>query len=140
MKDLPIDIRDEIDQLFISAFNALKNNNNEEAILKAEEAWYKFPEPKYDWDVTLSFTTGICSAYREVGFFEKAHNIIDELFEFGNLKDYQDGPIFLKGTIYFEQGELEQAKEWFDKANNISKGRCFVSQPKKYKTFFNEQK
>jgi len=140
MKDLPIEIRDGIDQLFIIAFNALKNGDNEEAILKSEEAWYKFPEPKYDWDVTLSFTTGICSLYREVGFYAKAHNIIDELLSSGHLDDYDDGPLFLKGSIYFEQGDLEQAKEWFDKANVISKGRCFVSQPKKYKIFFDEQK
>ncbi|TMO04454.1 hypothetical protein [Pseudoalteromonas sp. S558] len=140
MKSLPPELHDEINELFIEAFKKLDENKLNEAQSIAEKAWELLPEPKFDWDVTLSFVSGICEMYKELELHKEAHAILDELFEFGNLKPYQDGPIFLRGAIYFEQGELELAKVWFDKANTISKGRCFVSQPKKYKTFYSEYK
>ncbi|MBB1282564.1 hypothetical protein [Pseudoalteromonas sp. SR41-1] len=140
MKKLPVELRDKIDELYIFAFQALERKDFITAKEQAEKAWELLPEPKFDWDVTLSFVSGICEMYKELELHKEAHAILDELFEFGNLKPYQDGPIFLRGAIYFEQGELELAKVWFDKANTISKGRCFVSQPKKYKTFYSECK
>ncbi|MBB1304351.1 hypothetical protein [Pseudoalteromonas sp. SR43-5] len=140
MKKLPVELRDKIDELYIFAFQALERKDFITAKEQAEKAWELLPEPKFDWDVTLSFVSGICEMYKELELHKEAHAILDELFEFGNLKPYQDGPIFLRGAIYFEQGELELAKVWFDKANTISKGRCFVSQPKKYKTFYSEYK
>jgi len=138
MKTLPVHLRDEIDALYIFAYEALEKKDFNTAKEQSEKAWELLPEPKFYWDVTLSFVSGICEMYKELGLHKEALAILDELFEFGNLKPYQDGPIFLKGAIYFEQGELELAKVWFDKANMISKGRCFVSQPKKYKTFYSE--
>jgi len=140
MKSLPSELHDEINELFIEAFKKLDENNLNEAQSIAEKAWHLLPVPKYDWDVTISLVSDICDFYKELGAYEKSHKIMDELLDSDHLDDYDDGPIFLKGTIYFEQGELEQAKLWFDKANTISKGRCFVSQPKKYKTFYSEYK
>ena len=138
MKNLPVNLRDKIDALYISAYEALEKKDLNTAKEQAENAWELLPEPKFDWDVTLSFVSGICDMYKELGFYEKSHKIVDELLNSDHLDDYDDGPIFLKGAIYFEQGKLELAKEWFDKANTISKGRCFVSQPKKYKAFYSE--
>ena len=138
MKNLPLNLRDKIDALYISAYEALEKKDLNTAKEQAENAWELLPEPKFDWDVTLSFVSGICDMYKELGFYEKSHKIVDELLNSDHLDDYDDGPIFLKGAIYFEQGKLELAKEWFDKANTISKGRCFVSQPKKYKAFYSE--
>lgn len=140
MKSLPSELHDEINELFIEAFKKLDENKLNEAQSIAEKAWHLLPVPKYDWDVTISLVSDICDFYKELGAYEKSHKIMDELLVSDHLDDYDDGPIFLKGTIYFEQGELEQAKVWFDKANTISKGRCFVSQPKKYKTFYSEYK
>ena len=140
MKSLPPKLHDEINELFIEAFKKLDENKLNEARSIAEKAWQLLPSPKYDWDVTISLVSDICDMYKELGFYGNSHKIIDELLSSGHLDDYDDGPIFLKGTIYFEQGELELAKVWFDKANTISKGRCFVSQPLKYKTFYSEYK
>ncbi|MBB1356043.1 hypothetical protein [Pseudoalteromonas sp. SR45-5] len=140
MKKLPVELRDKIDELYIFAFQALERKDFITAKEQAEKAWELLPEPKFDWDVTLSFVSGICEMYKELGFYKNAHKIVDQLFSSDHLDDYDDGPVFLKGVIYFEQGELELAKMWFDKANIISKGRCFVSQPKKYKTFYSECK
>ncbi|MDC9524160.1 hypothetical protein PSH54_01400 [Pseudoalteromonas sp. Angola-30] len=140
MKSLPSELHDEINELFIEAFKKLDENKLNEAQSIAEKAWHLLPVPKYDWDVTISLVSDICDFYKELGAYEKSHKILDELLNSDHLDDYDDGPIFLKGAIYFEQGELELAKMWFDKANTISKGRCFVSQPKKYKTFYSEYK
>ncbi|TMN86474.1 hypothetical protein, partial [Pseudoalteromonas sp. S558] len=79
----------------------LDENKLNEAQSIAEKAWELLPEPKFDWDVTLSFVSGICEMYKELELHKEAHAILDELFEFGNLKPYQDGPIFLRGAIYF---------------------------------------
>lgn len=140
MKSLPTELHDEINELFIEAFKKLDDNKLIEARSIAEKAWQLLPSPKYDWDVTISLVSDICDMYKELGFYENSHKIIDELLSSGHLDDYDDGPIFLKGTIYYEEGELELAKVWFDKANAISKGRCFVGQPLKYKTFYSEYK
>lgn len=140
MKSLSPELHDEINKLFIEAFKKLDDNKLHEAQSIAEKAWHLLPAPKYDWDVTISLVSDICDFYKELGFYKKSHKIVDELLNSDHLDDYDDGPIFLKGAIYFEQGELALAKMWFDKANIISKGRCFVSQPKKYKTFYSEYK
>lgn len=140
MKSLPTELHDEINELFIEAFKKLDDNKLIEARSIAEKAWQLLPSPKYDWDVTISLVSDIYDMYKELGFYENSHKIIDELLSSGHLDDYDDGPIFLKGTIYYEEGELELAKVWFDKANAISKGRCFVGQPLKYKTFYSEYK
>ncbi|NTS77879.1 hypothetical protein HR060_13550 [Catenovulum sp. SM1970] len=138
MRFLASEQHDEINNLFIQAFNKLDEGNTVKAQKIAEHAWSLLPEPKYDWDVTLSLVSDICEMYRELSLFESSHKIVDELISSGHLKEYQDGPLFLKGTIYFEQGKTDEAKQWFDKANTISKGRCFVGEPKKYKAFFDE--
>ena len=140
MKNLPVELRDKIAELYIFAFQALERKEFITAKEQAEKAWGLLPEPKFDWDVTLSFVSGICEMYKELELYKDAHAILDELLNSDQLDDYDDGPIFLKGAIYIEQGELELAKVWFDKANIISKGLCFVSQPKKYKTFYSECK
>ncbi|NTS77891.1 hypothetical protein HR060_13610 [Catenovulum sp. SM1970] len=138
MNNLPINLREKIDNLYIAAFKALEKKDFKIAKQQAEQAWDYLPEPKFDWDVTLSFVSATCEMYRELSLFESSHKIVDELIASGHLDEYDDGPLFLKGTIYFEQGKKDEAKQWFDKANKISKGRCFAGEPKKYKAFFDE--
>jgi|GEM_PF-5420932 len=90
MKNLPVNLRDKIDALYILAYEALEKKDFNTAKEQAEKAWELLPEPKFDWDVTLSFVSGICEMYKELELHKKAHAILDELFEFGNLKPYQD--------------------------------------------------
>ena len=139
MKILQSELHDEINELFIEVFKKLDENKLNKAQSIAEKSQYLLLVPKYDWDVTISLVSDICDFYKELGFYEKSHKIVNEPLNSDHLDGYYDGPILLKGTIYFEQGELALAKVWFDKARTISKGRCFVSQPKKYNTFYNKK-
>ncbi|MBB1335986.1 hypothetical protein H5154_22400 [Pseudoalteromonas sp. SR44-5] len=141
MENLPIDLRDKIDALYISAYKALEVKNVDIAKKKADEAWGLLPEPKFDWDVTLSFVTAICEMYRELTLYNDALQIIEQLLEYrdkNKVGGFHGGIIFLKATIYYEMEQLPISYQWFNKANDMSRGRCFVDEPKKYKTFFNE--
>ncbi len=43
------------------------------------------------------------------------------------------------GTIYYEMGDMINAKKWLGEADKISKGRCFREEPEKYRKFLMEK-
>ena len=59
--------------------------------------------------------------------------LMEASFASGSVRPYQDHPYFVLGTIYYEMGDMEQARYWLGEANRISKGRCFRDQPEKYR-------
>lgn len=136
MKNLDVETRNEMDRLFIRSRKLLEEGQTTEALALAEEAWAKLPEPKYDWDVTLSFTHAMAKRYRDAKHFDKALAVMKWLFASGVVEAFEDGPRFITGTIYYDAGNLVEAKKWFSEANKISKGRCFRDEPPKYKEFF----
>ena len=85
MQDLNIEVRDMIDGLFIESANLQKKGDNDLAVKLAEQAWYKLPQPKFDWDVSLSFTLALAETYRDAKLFDKALSIMQILFESGTL-------------------------------------------------------
>ena len=136
MEDLNTAIRDEIDALFIQSKGKLKSGDKDGAVRNAEAAWKKLPEPRFGWDVSKSFTHALAKTYRDAGDFHGAIALMNELFASGTVKPHQDGPRFVLATIYFEMGDSENAMKWFAEANQISKGRCFQGEDKKYQDFF----
>jgi len=136
MQDLNIEVRDMIDGLFIESAHAMKNGDIELAVKLAEQAWYKFPEPKFDWDVSKSFTHALAQTYRNAKLHDKAISLMQALFDSGTVKDYQEGPRFMLATIYYHQGNFVEAKKWFGIADKISKGRCFREKPQEYFKFY----
>lgn len=136
MEDLDATVRDEIDALFIRAKGKLESGEKSGAIQDAEAAWKTLPEPKFGWDVSKSFAHALAKMYRDTGNFKNAIALMNELFASGTVKPYQDGPRFVTATIYFEMGDNENAMKWFDEANQISKGRCFRGEDKKYQEFY----
>ncbi|WP_080424597.1 tetratricopeptide repeat protein [Burkholderia ubonensis] len=136
MEDLDTSVRDQIDALFIQAKSKLESGDKSGAIQDAEAAWKTLPEPKFGWDVSKSFTHALAKIYRNTGHFQNAVALMNELFASGTVKPYQDGPRFVTATIYFEMGDNENAMKWFDEANQISKGRCFQGEDKKYQEFY----
>jgi len=136
MQDLNIEVRDMIDGLFIESYRVLKNGDIELAVKLAEQAWYKFPEPKFDWDVSKSFTHALAETYRDAKMYGKALAVMQSLFDSGTVLDYQDQPRFILATIYYHQGNFVEAKKWFGIADKISKGRCFREEPQEYFKFY----
>ena len=133
MKNLDVETYDEMNNLFIRSRQLLQEGQVSEALALAEEAWAKLPEPKHDWDVTLIFTHAMAETYRDAKLFDKALAVMKWLFASGVVEAFEDGPRFITGTIYYEAGNLVEAKKWFAEANKISKGRCFRDEPLKYK-------
>lgn len=133
MQDLDISLRDKLDATFKEARSRLELSDIENAVKIAESAWEMLPEPKFEWDVSKSYVQTLAGIYRDSGNFQEAISLLNELFSSGTLQPHQDRPRLVLGTVYFEMGDLANARKWFDEANRISKGRCFNGQPKKYK-------
>jgi len=139
MQDLDEKLRNELDLLFRMARQKFSSGDGNGAIMLAETAWSKLPEPKFGWDVSKSYTHALAKLYRDAKLYELAINLMNSLFASGTVKPYQDGPVFLMGTILFEKGDLDSAYHFFDEAKRISKGRCFVGEDKKYADFHRQR-
>lgn len=135
VRNLEVPLRDEIDSLYKQAQTKLDNSDKDEAVKLAYEAWSKLPAPKYEWDVSKSFTHALAKILRDSGKLDEAVRVMEDLFASGTVKPYQDGPPFVLGTIYAAMGDETNARKWLREANRISKGRCFVGQPAKYRQY-----
>lgn len=140
MQSLDVTIRDKIDALLIESYKELQAKNFNRAIELANIAWIEIPEPKFDWDVTNSFTMGVAETYRDCKIFDAAIKLLNELFASRSVESHEDGPYFLMGTTYYEMGDTDNALKWLTQANAISKGRCFREEDQKYLKFFLENK
>jgi len=139
MEDLDVTIRHTIDSLFISARKKMGLGDKVGAIQDAESAWSALPDPKFEWDVSKSFVHALAKIYRDAGEFNKAVGCMEMLFASRTVRAHQDGPRFILATIYFEMGEVELANKWFAEANQISNGRCFQGEDKKYLEFYKKR-
>jgi tetratricopeptide (TPR) repeat protein len=126
-------LRNKLDIMLRDAIGKAKSGDAAEAVRLAEDAWNQLPDPKFEWDVSWSYTLALGCVYRDSAHFSEALKLLDALFESGSVQPYQDGPSFLRGTIYYEMGDMVNARKWLGEANRISKGRCFREEPKKYK-------
>ena len=77
--------------------------------------------------------------YRDAQKYEQGLRLLQDLFSSGTVKSYQDRPYFIMGTIYYEMGDMINAKKWLGEADKISKGRCFREEPEKYRKFLMEK-
>lgn len=133
MKDLDISLRDEIDKQFRSARAQLNAGSIEHAVQTGREAWSRLPEPKFGWDVSKSYTHALALLYRDAKMFSEGIKLMESLFASGTVLAHQDRPYFVLGTLYYEAGDLENARRWLGDANRISKGRTFRDEPEKYR-------
>lgn len=133
MQDLDPNLRDQIDLMFRSARQFFNDGRTELAIETALAAWAKLPEPKFGWDVSKGYTHALAGLYRDAKHFREAVALMEALFASGSVRSHQDRPYFVLGTIYYEMGDMEQARRWLSEADRISKGRCFREQPEKYR-------
>jgi tetratricopeptide (TPR) repeat protein len=135
MQDLDPQLRENIDKILVNSRERLAAGDASGAIEDTETAWNMLPDPKFDWDVSKSFTHAVAKRYRDAGLFQKALHLMNDLFDSGTVKSYQDGPRFVLATIYFEMNDLDNAEKYFSEANQISKGRCFRGEDEKYHRF-----
>lgn len=139
MKDFDPTLRDAIDWMFRQARKQLQDSDIAAALSTAEAAWGQLPEPKFDWDVSKSYAMALAGIYRDAQKYEQGLRLLQDLFSSGTVKSYQDRPYFIMGTIYYEMGDMINAKKWLGEADKISKGRCFREEPEKYRKFLMEK-
>jgi tetratricopeptide (TPR) repeat protein len=129
-------IRVRVYDLFKQAKEALESDDNCAAELCCDQAWNIIEEPKYGWDSSYMCLLYAVRYLRGASCYDKAIALVDGYLTFGHHHSYEDGPYFWLGTLWYEKGELGKAFSYFKKANKISKGRCFVEENSKYKTFY----
>jgi TolA-binding protein len=100
-----------------------------------DEAWQQIPEPKYGWDSSYVCTLHMSTLLRGLRLYDKAIDVVNGYLQSGFHLEYQDGPYFWLGAIYFEKGELSEAYSYLSCADKMSRGRCFREEDPKYKSF-----
>lgn len=133
MQDLDPTLRDEIDSTFRRARKLLSDGQAEVALDLAQTAWGRLPDPKFDWDVSQSYVHALALIYRDTHRYSEGLALMKDLFTSGTVLEYEDRPRFVLGTIYFDMGDIEEARRWLIEANRISRGRCFRDEPEKYR-------
>jgi tetratricopeptide (TPR) repeat protein len=135
VKSLDVPLRDQIDALFRDARARMNEGKKDESVALARKAWDLFPEPRFGWDVTQSYTIAMAAILRDAGLLQEALQLIEADFASGVVLKHQDQPRIMLGSIYAEMGDRERAKRWIGEANLLSRGRCFFGMWLKYRSY-----
>ncbi|WP_342512475.1 hypothetical protein MKY34_17935 [Sporosarcina sp. FSL K6-1522] len=114
------------------------NGSYYDSILLLEEAWGLIPEPKGIYcEESYHLVKDIIQTCFIIKDFKKAKEWSDKIFLTGFARIDSGNKEFISGTVAFELGDLEIAKEFFSIANSKSEGRCFGDpEDIKYLKFF----
>ena len=102
-------------------------------------AWHMIPDPRYDWDISQITVYRITKFYRDAKRFADAERWAQDAFKCNPLPG--DGePYVILGSVYFESGALNLARENFQKAFELSGERVFEGEDIRYFKFLKESK
>jgi tetratricopeptide (TPR) repeat protein len=133
---MPDDVRLPIYAVFSEAKQAAAAGDHARAEQLCEDAWGRIPEPKFGWDVTYVCLGAFVKYMGASRSYDKPIEAVNAYLGSPYYAEYQDGPYFWLGSLYYEKGDLARAFEYFERANAMSKGRCFVEEDPRYKAFF----
>jgi tetratricopeptide (TPR) repeat protein len=132
----------ELDEKLNSKVTRLANEGDKKAekedwegqIKSYLKAWELIPEPKVEWDGGTWILGGIAEAFYQKGDLDEARKYFAEA-----LKCYQGQEncfiLFRLGQLSYDEGDLKNAKTYLKKSWDLSEGRQFIGQPKKYRDF-----
>jgi hypothetical protein len=120
------------------ARDLLKAGDPDGAQVELEHGWAAIPEPKRAHEESLSFVRGTVRLLTESGHCNLALRWVKE-FSPLDISEIDSDPDYVIGVTYYECGDLQKAFEHLRRANEISKGRCFQGEDKKYLTFLFER-
>lgn len=132
---------EKVDALRDKATSEFKTGNIEDAILNLQKAWTELPEPKYEKPESFLISKSLVFVFNKIKEYEKSLDWAKKLMK-SDLSRHDSGDReFMAGTVLYHLGRKDDARQYFDVANNKSEGRCFLGADKKeYKDFFKSKK
>ena len=113
----------------------IAQNRTDDAQAVLERAWKLIPEPKADYETTVSFLRSAVRLMAESSNPSLARRWANE-FGTAPFSAIDAEPDYLLGIMNYALGNHEEAFMHFKKASDMSKGRCFEGEDPKYKKFF----
>ncbi|MFZ4701159.1 MAG: hypothetical protein ACOYMG_14010 [Candidatus Methylumidiphilus sp.] len=138
MKTIPDDIMHQMKELGVQVREALKQGNAEEAQSLLEQGWQLIPEPKSEYNISISKVLASIRLMAQSGKPSLALEWIEELKHLP-ISAIDAEPDFLTGITHFELGNMGAAFQHFDRSSKMSKGRCFEGEDKKYIDFYKKR-
>jgi len=124
-------VADAIFSVMTEGYEFAKKGETAVAGSRMQQAWDMIPEPKLGWDISTIAVLLIAKFYRSIGDYTKAHEWADRFLTLEHLPG--DGaPFILKGSIYYEAGDLAAAREWLKKGLEVGRRRAFSGEDPKY--------
>jgi tetratricopeptide (TPR) repeat protein len=131
-----------VDQVYAEmreGYARLKDGKPDEAEQHFLRAWALIPEPKLGWDISQITVIRIAKVYRSLKKFLEALRWARDVFKCKPLPGDAE-PYILLGSIHFEAGELDAAREHFQKAFDLAGKRGFEGEDPAYLKFLKEKK
>ncbi|GGI28369.1 hypothetical protein [Pedobacter mendelii] len=116
-------------------YQKMDNSSKKMSLEFMEKEWDNLPDEKYITSETSIIALMMINEYMYFKDFEKAKKWADILSK--NRKGSNTGGNeMILGKIYFEEGNFETAKHYFNDAYEKSKGREFQDEDPKYLDFY----
>lgn len=138
MKSLSADILQEMRTIGLKVREELNAGHPEKANAELMRGWSLIPEPKSEYENSISFARSALRLLALSGKPSLAVEWADKLKQLP-LSDIDAEPDFLMGVMLYELKDEASAFTHFDRANKMSKGRCFQGEDKKYQAFYKTQ-
>lgn len=117
---------------------ALASQNLERAELEFLNAWNLIPEPKHRHENSQTLSAGLVKFFRDSGQFAKAKKWLVEMeMAYGQGNHYVE---LLKGSVFFEAGELDEAFNVLDPLYQKFGKRPFTGSDRKYYDFIADRR
>lgn len=136
---LPPMINDEVEELIEKSNSEYDEEKKELSLLTLEKAFSRIPIPTDDYEISYTILDYLTRGYYEIDEKLKAKKWGKKLIK-TKIYGFNDGDReFLLGKILYDLKEFEEAKGCFLKAYELSKGRVFIDEEKKYLDFIKEE-
>jgi hypothetical protein len=108
---------------------------------KFMEAWQLIPEPKTDWDMSQSVSSGLVEFFKDTGQLDKALEWIDVVEGiYGTQSEAALTHVAMfRGTVLHDRGDLEGAFRAFEPQFRKWGKRPFAGLDKRYLAFVKER-
>jgi tetratricopeptide (TPR) repeat protein len=139
MFELDAELSDKVMKITALGDAEADKGNFDAQIEKYTEAWALIPEPKREWEGGTWIMGGIAeSHYQKKNFAEAKRYFLEAA---NCARGPKDSFIQLRlGQLYYDEGETDLAREHLRQAWQLSEGRQFVGEPKKYRDFLTSKK